>query len=204
MTTRPWHDCLNEAIDEANRRDARGRAGSDDTGESRATIDARRVVDWVGRIAAQRGEVADPVQMIAARAHHLYRWELPRGDAGPGRANYLRWRRAVAEHQGRRLRELCDRCRVPEATTRELCALVAKDPNASPTWGRDHEDALCLAFLEGDLADLLDRLPLDTAQRALRRTWLKMSPTGRVLADDLLASQPELRDMLRDAATPDR
>ena len=42
--------------------------------------------------------------LLAARAHHLRRWELPRDSYPVGRAGYLRWRRdqKAAPRHGRR------------------------------------------------------------------------------------------------------
>ena len=202
MTPPSWVAPLAEAIDRANRSDPRIQPGS--AGDTQAVSDARRVERWVRRVTARRGADVDAVQELAARAHHLYRWELPRADAGPGRANYLRWRRAAAEHQGRRLGELCAACGVPAEPAQQMCALVAKSPDAPEAWAQDHEDALCLAFLEADLADLVTRLDEAAALRALERTWSKMSQNGRDLADEMLADQPALRDLVSRATTPDR
>src|SRR4051812_38623959 len=50
---------------------------------------------WVERL----DPGADEVQLIAARAHHLRRWSVPRADFPDGRAGYLRWRTALkAQH----------------------------------------------------------------------------------------------------------
>ena len=42
---------------------------------------------------------------IAARAHHLRRWEVPRSSYPEGRAGYLRWRR---DQKARHAREVAD------------------------------------------------------------------------------------------------
>jgi len=49
----------------------------------------RLASEWVGRL----DPGASASQRIAARGHHLRRWESPRSDYPAGRAGYLRWRR---------------------------------------------------------------------------------------------------------------
>ena len=48
--------------------------------------------------------------------------------------------------------------------------------------GRILEDALCLVFLEHQLADLASKTADDKMINALRKAWKKMTPAARVLA----------------------
>ncbi len=54
---------------------------------------AELMVEWVRRLDPEASEA----QLLAARAHHLRRWTLPRQDYPEGRAGYLRWRKALHE-----------------------------------------------------------------------------------------------------------
>ena len=55
-----------------------------------ALIHGQLAAEWIERLV----DDPDETLLLAARAHHLRRWELPRGTAIPiGRAGYLRWRR---------------------------------------------------------------------------------------------------------------
>ena len=49
---------------------------------------AEMMTEWVRRL--DPGAV--DAQLIAARAHHLRRWSIPRGSYPDGRSGYLRWR----------------------------------------------------------------------------------------------------------------
>ena len=46
---------------------------------------------WVARLDPSATEA----QLLAARAHHLRRWTMPRGSYPDGRSGYLRWRTAL-------------------------------------------------------------------------------------------------------------
>ena len=51
---------------------------------------------WVRRLDPD----ATDEQLLAARAHHLRRWTIPRSDYPDGRAGYLRWRTALKNQHG--------------------------------------------------------------------------------------------------------
>ena len=84
----PRYDAAVAAIDAANAADptivdVRGRT-------SRPRAGPRPSGHGVDRAAGRR---SDETLLLAARAHHLRRWELPRDSYPAGRAGYLRWRR---------------------------------------------------------------------------------------------------------------
>ncbi len=76
------------AIDEANAADP-NRITVRGTTEPLALAHGRLAAEWIDRLVPD----ADDTLKLAARAHHLRRWELPRADYPEGRAGYLRWRR---------------------------------------------------------------------------------------------------------------
>ena len=45
--------------------------------------------EWIGQLLDEPNEAV----LLAARAHHLRRWEVPRSSYPDGRPGYLRWRR---------------------------------------------------------------------------------------------------------------
>ena len=54
---------------------------------------AELMTEWLERL----DPIADDAQRLAARAHHLRRWTLPRSSYPEGRAAYLRWRTALKQ-----------------------------------------------------------------------------------------------------------
>src|SRR5437763_1628367 len=54
---------------------------------------AELVTAWVERLRPDAGEAL----LLAARAHHLRRWAIPRDSYPEGRKGYLRWRRDLED-----------------------------------------------------------------------------------------------------------
>ena len=54
-----------------------------------ALAHGRLAAEWIDRLVPD----ADDTLRLAARGHHLRRWELPRSSYPEGKAGYLRWRR---------------------------------------------------------------------------------------------------------------
>ena len=155
---------------------------------------AELMTEWVQRLDPDATEA----QLLAARAHHLRRWTSPRSSYPEGRAGYLRWRTAlkkqhaeeVAGHpRRRRLRRRHDRARCSASSRRQG---LGTDPAVQV-----HEDALCLVFLETQLAATVDQLGDEHMLDVIRKTAAKMSPAG--LAE--VAAIP-MRDHDRDADRP--
>jgi hypothetical protein len=66
-----------------------------------------------------------------------------------------------------------------------VAAIVAKQHLGSDPAVQTHEDALCLVFLETQLAEVADRLGDDAAIGVLVKTLRKMSAAGRRLAREV-------------------
>jgi len=160
----------------------------------RAVVDSIRVGRWVERL--QPG--ASEALRLAARAHHLRRWERPRTDYPDGRGGYLRWRsdlqRFHAEAAGALMRTAgCD-----DATTHRAAAIIRKERLAADPEVRTLEDAVCLVFLESELAEFAGRIEREKLLTILKKSWGKMSEAGRDAALGL-ALGPAERALVRDA-----
>ena len=115
-------------------------------GESRPKelTHAAMLSDWVRRL---RPDASEPL-LLAARAHHILRWTIPRDDYPSGRHGYLRWRTALhamhAAEVGRVLKEAGygadEIARVQQLVRKHN---LKRDPEAQTL-----EDGLCLVFLE--------------------------------------------------------
>ena len=141
-----------------------------------ALTQGRRAEAWVARLDP---EASDALR-LAARAHHLRRWALPRSDYPPGRAGYLRWRRAQRERHARDLAAILDDAGVDGSVSVRASQIVAKQGLGSDPEVQTFEDAVSLTFLETELHSVLDRLDDDTkAADIVAKTLAKMSPAGR-------------------------
>ena len=173
-------DRATAAIDEANSADPNivSWGGAEHPKE---LVHAERMTYWLSRLAP----AATVDQQIAARAHHLRRWALPRSDYPEGRAGYHRWRNEQGKRQAREVAEVLDGVGAPKSLVESVQSLVAKQRPAGDAAAATHEDALCLVFLDLQLEELADRLGDEHTVDVLRRSIAKMTPAGRALAADV-------------------
>lgn len=131
---------------------------------------------------------------LAARAHHLRRWELPRSDYPPGRAGYLRWRQAQQRRHARDLAAIADRAGLDDSVSARAAEIVSKQGLGSDPEVQAFEDAVSLTFLLTELGPVVARLADDAkAASIVVKTLAKMSGAGREQAQALAAS-PQLSD----------
>lgn len=142
---------------------------------------AELMTEWVQRLDPD----ADDAQLVAARAHHLRRWALPRSEYPEGRAGYLRWRTAQAKRHATEVADIVTAGGYDDAFAADVSAIVAKRGLATDPRVQTHEDALCLVFLETQFEALADKLGDDHMVEVLAKTLAKMSPAGRRVAQDL-------------------
>jgi len=150
---------------------------------------------WVGALNPGASEEL----LLAARAHHIRRWMIPRSTFPAGRSAYLRWRRALHSVHAELTAAILEECGYPRSSVERVAALVAKadllqagDPDAQTL-----EDALSLVFLDTQLEPLLDDLDDRQLRRALGRTWRKMSPSGQAAARGLELSERAIEALTR-------
>jgi hypothetical protein len=171
-------------IDAANARDP-NRVAMGAESVPKELLHSRRMVAWV--------ELLDPgaseAQLVAARAHHLRRWEVPRSSYPDGRAGYLSWRGHARRRHGELVTALMREHGAPDDVIVEVGRIVLKEGLGEDAAVQTHEDALCLTFLELQLEETSGRLDPTTMARVLDRTMGKMSPQARLLASSM---RPEL------------
>jgi hypothetical protein len=135
---------------------------------------AELMTEWVRRL----DPAADDAQLLAARAHHLRRWSLPRGSYPDGRAGYLRWRAALKAQHAEEVAGLLEGAGYDTATIEHVQRIIKKQGLGSDPAVQVHEDALCLVFLETQLASTTDQLGDDHMVDVIQKTVAKMSPAG--------------------------
>ena len=142
---------------------------------------ARMLTGWVRRLRPD----AHDVLLLAARAHHVRRWTIPRGEYPAGRRGYLRWRTALHQFHADEVERLLADAGYEEPVIGRVQQLVRKvnlrrDPDVQTL-----EDGLCLVFLDTQLSDLRRKHPESKLIDVLQKTWKKMSPRARELALEL-------------------
>ena len=161
---------------------------------------AEAMTAWVARLDPD----ADEAQLLAARAHHLRRWVVPRTAYPAGRAGYLRWRRDQKRRHADEVGTLLVGVGYGADVVDRVAAIIRKEGLGSDPDVQVHEDALCLVFLQTQAAEVAADLGEAKAVDVLTRTAAKMSDRGRAeaMALDL---PPAVRALLERAlAGPDR
>jgi hypothetical protein len=139
------------------------------------------MTEWVHRLDPGASEA----QLLAARASHLRRWTSPRSSHPDGRAGYLRWRAALKRQHAAEVAGILEAAGYDEATVERVQRIITKTGLGQDPEVQVHEDALCLVFLETQLADTAARLGDDHIVEVIRKTVAKMSPAGLAQVDGL-------------------
>ena len=139
-------------------------------------LHAELMTEWVLRLRPD----ADEALLLAARAHHVKRWLIPRSEFPPGRRSYLRWRQALHAVHAALAASLLEPLGYSRAELQRVEDLIAKRPDrAQDPDAQALEDALSLVFFQTQLDATLPGLDEAQARRVLGRTWRKMSAGGR-------------------------
>jgi hypothetical protein len=139
---------------------------------------AEMAVEWVRRLDPQ----ASDALLLAARAHHVRRWEIPRAAEADGREGYLRWKSRLQRRHAEVVGEVLPAAGVDPATVSRVQDLVRKRRLKSDPEVQTLEDALSLVFVETQLAELAAKLDEDHLVDVVAKTLAKMTPAGRAAA----------------------
>ncbi len=167
-------DAAVAAIDRANAVDP-NRVVVDGVSRPKELVHAEMMTAWVRRLDPE----ADEAQLLAARAHHLRRWRVPRATFPEGRRGYLAWRTQLQARHAADVAEILGRVGYPPETADRVGQIIRKAHLRTDPAVQVHEDALCLTFLETQLGDLGHQLGEPKALEVLGKTLAKMSPAGR-------------------------
>ena len=182
------------AIDEANAADP-NRITVRGTTEPLALAHGRLAAEWIDRLVPD----ADDTLKLAARAHHLRRWELPRADYPEGRAGYLRWRRDQKRRHAADVEALLVVAGYDADDVSRVQALIRREgPESQPV-----EDAACLVFLETQLSTTAERLDHEHMLDVIRKTAKKMSPQALARVSEIPLTTAE-HALLEEALTSPR
>lgn len=146
---------------------------------------AELMTEWVRRLDPE----ATDEQLLAARAHHLRRWALPRAEYPEGRAGYLRWRTELSKRHAAEVGEILAAHGYDAASVERVQQIIRKQGLATDPAVQVHEDALCLVFLDTQLDPTIDRLGRDKVVDVVAKTVRKMSPAGIAAAGTLALSE---------------
>lgn len=164
-------------FDEENGRDPNQEV-VDGSPRPRELVYAQWLTEWVLQLCPEASEAL----RLAARCQHLCRWTIPRDSYPMTRPGYLQWRSELKKFHAQKAGDILRETGYDEDTVRRVQELNLKKNFPSDPESRVLEDALCLVFLERQLADLADKTSEDKVINALQKSWKKMSPAGQAEA----------------------
>lgn len=185
-------------IDSANREDPRSET-VDGRPQPRELLFAQRVYRWVEQLAENPSEEL----LLAARAHTLRRWLIPRDKYPKTTAGYHKWRDALAQFHADEAESILRTVGYSDEMIRKITAFITKKNWPEAQEACVLEDADCLVFLETKLADYMDEWEESKAMHILRRTFRKMTPEGRKRVSELKLGARE-QELVRRAAIPEK
>ncbi len=122
---------------------------------------------------------------IAARAQHICRWKIQRGDYEMTRRGYLKWREDLKKMHAQITAEILQEVGYDTAFTERVAELLQKKFLKKDEDTQSLEDVICLVFLEYYLQDFAAKHPEQKMIAIIKKTWGKMTPEGHQAALNL-------------------
>lgn len=163
-----------------------------------ALAHGRLAAEWIQRLSD--GE-ADETVLLAARAHHLRRWEVPRSSYPEGKAGYLRWRRDQKQRHAADVAQILRDAGYGSSAIERVQTLIRRDNLASDADTQTVEDAACLVFIETQLAAVESRFEHAHLLDVIRKTARKMSPAALAAVGQIDLGEHE-QALLAEALSP--
>lgn len=164
-------------FDDLNRMDP-NRDAMDVPPRPRELVNAERLSRWVLTLEPAASEEL----RLASRCQHLCRWMIPRDRYPMTRAGYHQWRNELKRFHAEKSSAVLLGVGYPEEVTARVRDLNLKKSFPGDPDSRVLEDALCLVFLQFQLADLAAKTDEEKVINALRKSWAKMTERARELA----------------------
>jgi hypothetical protein len=146
--------------------------------QPRELLYAQRLTDWVLKLCPDASEEL----RLAARCQHICRWKIPRDSHPMTRAGYLKWRADLKKFHAQKSGDILLETGYDENVIRRVQDLNLKKNFPTDAETRVLEDALCLVFLEFQLAGLAAKTAEDKTINALQKSWAKMTGAARAEA----------------------
>jgi Domain of unknown function (DUF4202) len=170
-----------ERFDAANAGDPNREPDAAGVLQPRELLYARRMSEMLERFSPGASE---PVQ-LAVRCQHIRRWEIPRDSYPRTPEGYKAWRTGLMDFHADAAATILREAGYEEETIARVRSLLRKERLKRDPETQLLEDVVALVFLEHYLEAFVAGHPeYDEAKFAdiLRKTWLKMSPSGREAA----------------------
>jgi Domain of unknown function (DUF4202) len=139
---------------------------------------AQWLTDWVLKLSPDASEAL----RLATRCQHICRWEIPRDSYPMDKPGYLRWRADLKKFHAKKSGVILREVGYDDATIERVQELNLKKNHPNDPEVCVLEDALCLVFLERQLAALAAKSDDEKMINALQKSWKKMTPAAHAEA----------------------
>ena len=160
----------------------------------RELLYAKRMTAWLDRLAPGAPEIV----RLAARAQHIRRWQIPRGDYPMNLQGYRKWRTDLGRFHADTAGEILREVGYNERSADRVKALLRKERLKVDPDVQLLEDVICLVFLDSYFTDFATKHDEARLIDIVRKTWRKMSPRGHKAAL-ALTLEPALRTIVERA-----
>jgi hypothetical protein len=187
-----------QRIDSENARDPNTQT-VDGVDQPRELLYSRWLTDWVAILCPDASEAL----LLAARAQHICRWTIARDQYPATRTGYLRWREALKKFHAEKAGDILRETGYPEDVIHRVQELNLKKNFPHDPESRVLEDALCLVFMQHQLAEFAGRTRRKAVINALQKSWRKMTPAAQARALKLPLGEREkalLQEALAESA----
>lgn len=187
MCSEKFHAAI-VAIDQRNAKDPNR---DDDSGQAvpKELLYSQRLTRWVEKLTDHPSEEL----LLAARAQHIGRWHWPRQNYPNGREGYLQWRQYLQKFHAETLATIMQQAEFGQESIDQACDLILKKNFSKNPQGQILEDAICLVFLQFELAKFSVKIEKNKAIGILQKTWKKMSPSAQQVAQTLKLAENEMQ-----------
>ncbi len=125
-----------------------------------------------------------PLLKIAARGHHIRRWELPRTAYPMNKAGYYKWRNQQKKTHAEHIGQIMAECGFNKNDIDQVKLIISKKDLLNPET-QCLEDIICLVFLNYYFTEFAKKYDDDKLIHILKKTWQKMSEKGHKKALEL-------------------
>ncbi|MFD1768805.1 DUF4202 domain-containing protein [Sphingobacterium suaedae] len=138
---------------------------------------AIKLFDWIVKLSPNAGEAL----LLASRAQHIGRWEIPRHAFPLDKPGYLLWRKTLAAHHAEKARGILSKLGFSDTVIDEVEEIILKKKLKVNPSVQTMENALCLVFLEYQYEDFFPK-HREKIVHILKKSLLKMDAQGHRFA----------------------
>lgn len=125
-----------------------------------------------------------PLQ-IAARGHHICRWEIPRTQFPIGKKGYYQWRTSLYEYHAKKVGDIMQMQDVDQNIIDKTSLLITKKNLRTDADSKTLEDVICFVFLKYYADEFCKKHTEEKVIDILQKTWKKMTAEAKTYATHL-------------------